>query len=227
MLKACEKRVVNRSFPLKRATGFWMPARAFSLAAAFLAILMLSFGCSKSAPAPKGLARPLPPGPDQIFVNARFVVTENGNTSAIISADSVLVFQQVRPRSVAEGRLQVILFNPEGVKTSTLTADRGIVYGMTQAIDSLRAEGNVVIVWHERNARMNTPFIRWISSTRRIFADSTVALTVDNAVERGMGLEAPDDLKSYTMRQVTGSVVGEEFKIPERDDKADSSKAAR
>ncbi len=154
-----------------------------------------------------------PAGPDQVFVASRFVVTENGLTSAMVRADSVLVWND-RAISEANGNLKVDFFSREGVRVSTLTADRGIVYGMTEAIDSLRATGDVVVVWHERNAMMKTPFIRWIAATRMIYADSTVVLTVENAAERGIGFVAPDDLKSYSMRSVTGYVHDEKIKIP-------------
>jgi LPS export ABC transporter protein LptC len=225
MLKACGIHVANCFSPLKRASGPGVLSRPVFLTVALLAALILSAGCSQKAPVSKAPSQPLPVGPDQIFINARFVVTENGTTSAVVSADSVMVFQ-LHPRSIAEGHLRVLFFSREGEKISTLTSERGIVYGMTQAIDSLRAEGNVVVFWHARNARMETPFIRWISSTRRIFADSTVALTVDNAIEHGVGMEAPDDLKSYTMHQVTGSVTGQDINIPGRNEKADSTKTA-
>ena len=124
-----------------------------------------------------------------------------------------MVFQN-RQVSEADGRLQVDFFNRTGEKVSTLTARKGIIYGMTDAIDSLRAESDVVVTWIARNATMKTSFIRWIAANRIIYADSTVTLTVENAVEQGVGFEAPDDLKSYAMRSVTGVVQSESIKIP-------------
>lgn len=194
--------------------------RTVSAFSAFALAALLISGCAKQEQSSK-TAQPLPVGPDQVFVDARFVVLENGLTNAIVRADSVKVYQE-RSISIAEGNLRVDFFSREGEQISTLNAARGIVYGMTQDIDSLRAEGNVVVVWNERKARMETPFIRWIFATRRIFADSAVVLSVENAVERGVGLEAPDDLKSYTMRQVSGTVTGQEIKIPGRGERSDS-----
>jgi len=175
-------------------------------------VMMCLLAACREGPAKKG-GTPRPPGPDQIFADARFVVTENGLTSAVVRADSVLVWND-RAVSEAIGNLKVDFFSREGSRVSTLTADRGIVYGMTEAIDSLRATGNVVVVWHERNAEMRTPFIRWIAAIHTIYADSTVVLTVENASERGIGFAAPDDLKSYTMRSVSGYVHDENIKIP-------------
>ncbi len=82
-------------------------------------------------------------------------------------------------------------------------------------MDSLKATGNVVIVSEERNAKMETPEILWVASTHRIFADM-VRLSTEDAVEEGVKFEATDDLKSYTMKNVSGEVQGRDIAIPER-----------
>jgi LPS export ABC transporter protein LptC len=176
--------------------------------------LLVAAGCRKEEPV-RSSGVVVPAGPDQIFVDARFVVTENGATNAIVRADSINVFQKENI-SLAKGHLQVDFFSRQGEQLSTLTAERGIVYGMAESIDSLRAEGDVVITWIKRNARMETPFIRWIAATRMVYADSTVALSVENAVERGVGFAAPDDLSSYSMGRVTGIIEDQKIEIPGR-----------
>jgi LPS export ABC transporter protein LptC len=175
-------------------------------------LLVIFMGCTKKTTIQTS-ANPSAGGPDQLFTHARFVVMDKGLTSAIISADSVYVYTSAAI-SKAIGNLVVHFYNKEGNQYSVLTASKGIVFGKTDAIDSLRAEGDVVIVWKEKNARMETPFLRWIGSTRRIFADSTVVLTLNEALERGVGLEAPDDLKSYTMKKVSGYVQGQGIQYP-------------
>lgn len=174
--------------------------------------LIISPGCAKKTSIQIS-ATTVSGGPDQLFVHARFVVIDNGLTDAIISADSVKVYS-VTSISEAAGNVVIDFFNKQGNQYSVLTARKGIVYGKTEAIDSLRAEGDVVITWKEKNARMETPYLRWIASSRRIFADSTVVLSVNNAEERGVGFEAPDDLKSYTMKKVSGFVQGQEIRYP-------------
>ena len=174
--------------------------------------LIISPGCAKKTSIQTSTTT-VSGGPDQLFVHARFVVIDNGLTDAIISADSVKVYS-VASLSEASGNLVIDFFNKQGNQYSVLTARKGIVYGKTEAIDSLRAEGDVVITWKDKNARMETPFLRWIASSRRIFADSTVVLSVNNAMERGVGFEAPDDLKSYTMKKVSGFVQGQGIRYP-------------
>jgi len=192
---------------------FFPGGTVFFLACITIALFSVFFtGCAKKTP-PKTSASAVSGGPDQLFVHARFVVMDNGLTSAIISADSVSVYSGV-PHSEAAGNLVIHFFNKEGIQYSVLTAQKGIVYGKTEAIDSLRAIGDVVVTWKEKNARMETPHLRWIASTRRIFADSTTVLTVNNALEQGIGFEAPDDLKSYTMKKVSGYVRGQKIQYP-------------
>lgn len=177
-----------------------------------VSLLCLTFACSQEQqsgkPAPQA-----PPGPDQMFVDSHFVVTDDGLTSAVVHADSVAVFYN-RLISEMTGNVRVDFFNRKGERVSVLTAKRGIVYGKTEAVDSLRAEGDVRVTWRERDATMKTPFIRWNAASRMIYADGAVTLTLKDAVERGVGFEAPDDLKSYVMRSVTGVVRGENIRIP-------------
>ncbi len=198
------------AFPIKHSRN-----RLFMAGLVFLLPLALLGGCQGEKPAASAPGITIPAGPDQVFIDARFVVTEGGETKAVVRADSVKVFQG-QGLSLAEGNLQVELYSREGELTSTLTAERGIVYGMSESIDSLRAEDNVLVTWHHRNATMITPFIRWISGTRMIYADSTVVLSVDNAQERGVAFVAPDDLTSYSMGRVTGVIEGQEIEIPGR-----------
>ena len=153
--------------------------------------------------------------PDQQFRNSRIIVTENGITTAIVMANRVSVYEE-RNYTVVEDSIAIEFFNKEGEKVSTLTALSGQVWGLYEKVDSLRATGDVVIISDERNATMETPVIRWIASTHMIYADSTVRLSTEDAVQEGVRFVATDDLKSYTMENVTGVIQGEGIAIPER-----------
>ena len=206
----------NRALPSRSTVcgRSFLPGLFVRLFRILSVVFLAAGGCAKEKP-PKPPEVDVPLGPDQVFVDARFVVTEGGATNAIVRADSIKVFQE-KNISMANGHVLVDFFSRQGERISTLTADRGIVFGMTKNIDSLRAEGDVVIVWEKRNAKMETPYIRWISSSRMVYADSTVVLSVENAVERGAGFKAPDDLSRYSMDRVTGIIEGPKLEIPGR-----------
>ena len=98
-------------------------AASGSVVAALVMVFLLA--ACQEGPAKKG-GTPRPPGPDQIFADARFVVTENGLTSAVVRADSVLVWND-RAVSEADGNLKVDFFSRTGTRVSTLTDRKSVV----------------------------------------------------------------------------------------------------
>ncbi|MCE5250897.1 LPS export ABC transporter periplasmic protein LptC [bacterium] len=172
---------------------------------------LLAMGCEEEKP-PVTVRSDLP---NQQFSDARIVITEKGVTSAIVSAKHVDVFED-RNYTVVNDSISIQFFNKEGKRASTLTARHGEVWGLFEQVDSLKATGDVVIVSDERNAKMETQDIRWIAASHKIFSDSRVRLSTEDAVEEGIGFEASDDLKTYTMKNVTGEITREELAIPER-----------
>lgn len=153
--------------------------------------------------------------PDQEFKNSRIIITENGITTAIVWAHRASVYED-RNYTVMEDSIAIDFFNEEGEKISTLTAMSGEVWGLYEKVDSLRAEGEVVIISDERKAKMETPDIRWDAKTHMIYADGNVRLSTEDAVQTGVRFVATDDLKSYTMEDVTGVIHSEEIAVPER-----------
>lgn len=140
--------------------------------------------------------------PEQQFRRTRIIITEHGVTTAAVEADDIEVFD-TRDYTVVRDSLHIDFYNKKGEHMSTLTADSGEIWGLYEEVDSLRAEGDVVIVSTQRDARMETPFLRWIATEHRVYADSTVRLSTGDITEIGTGFVANDDLSSYTMQNVT------------------------
>ena len=180
-----------------------------SIAAMTLLLLVIA-GCEKEQPGVADRSEL----PDQQFTNSRTVITENGVTTAIVEARHVDVYEE-RNYTVIRDSIRIDFFNKDGKRVSTLTADNGEVWGLFEQVDSLKATGDVVIMSEERNAKMETPEILWLASIHKVFAD-TVRLSTEDAVEEGVMFEATDDLKSYTMKNVSGEVQGRDINIPER-----------
>jgi LPS export ABC transporter protein LptC len=153
--------------------------------------------------------------PDQMLVSPRIVITENGRTSAIVTADSLTVIEN-RDLTTLDGHVDLQFHNREGVHTTTLTARRGRLWGLYEHVDSLRAMGDVVVVSTERGERLETQELRWIFTERTVYADGFVKITTKDGFEQGYGLTAKDDLSSYSLREVSGEVRGRDFTLPER-----------
>ena len=181
-----------------------------------LVLLAAGQGCEEK---PDGPVRPGLPVPEQRFRDARIVMTEDGRTSVIVEARRVDIWES-RNYSVLEDSVVIDMFDKEGEQVSRLTAQLGEVWGENNDIDSLRATGDVLIVWQQRDARMETPFIHLDAVSHMIYADSlngkTVRLTIEGGIQEGIRFEATDDLKTWKMEQVTGEIRNEQLVIPER-----------
>jgi LPS export ABC transporter protein LptC len=179
----------------------------------FLTAILIFSGCEKKSEI--SVVKNVPVvEPDQKFIKSRIIITENGLTSAIVEAESVKVFSNTKI-STFEGGIKMDIFNKQGKHVSTLTAKRGEVYGLYEKVDSLKAKGNVVVVSDERKSKLETASsLVWILASKRIYADSLVKLTGENAVEQGINFTAKDDLSEYSMENVSGSFEGKDIKIP-------------
>ena len=154
--------------------------------------------------------------PSQSLFDANILITENGMTSAVVEAESVSVWADSNLTS-AHGGLKVDFYNKEGSHISTLTSQSGNVFGLYTQVDSIRADGDVVIVSNIKKTRMETSSsLVWIAATRRIYSDSLVKLISQTAVEEGIKFSAKDDLSEYTMENVSGSYIRDNLNIPGR-----------
>jgi LPS export ABC transporter protein LptC len=152
--------------------------------------------------------------PDQIFVKPHIVITKKSLTNAIIEARLMRVYEK-RNFTSLEDSIAVSFFNKEGVHTTTLTALNGEIWGLYENVDSLKANGDVVIVSHTENSTLETQSIRWMVSTHRIYADGYVKITTKDGLEEGIGFVAKDDLSEYEFTgPVSGEFRGKELKFP-------------
>jgi len=154
--------------------------------------------------------------PDQMFLKSRIVITENGLTGAVVEAESVSVELDKRYTAIGGG-IKLDLYNKNGEHTSTLTAKHGDMWGLFEAVDSLKASGDVVVVSNDGTKRLETASgLCWVAETRMVYADGLVKLTSEEAVEQGINFVAKDDLSEYRMDNVSGRFEGTGIKPPGR-----------
>ena len=154
--------------------------------------------------------------PSQSLFDSHIVITENGITSAIVQAESVSVWADSN-LTRAHGGLKVDFYSKKGEHISTLTSKSGEVFGLFTQVDSIRADGDVIIVSDEKKTRMEaSSSLVWIAATRKIYSDSLVKLISNTAVEEGIKFSAKDDLSEYTMENVSGSYNRDNMSIPGR-----------
>lgn len=178
-----------------------------TMRAAVLVGIVLAAGCGESERLPE-VSEVVDHEPDQHFIGSRIVVTEGGITNAVVTADTVDVFAD-EDHTLISGAIAIDFYDHNGERTSTLTADRGEVWGLYDQVDSLSAAGNVRIVSVDGGKWMETSAsLIWRAGTRRITAEGLVRLVTENGFEEGINFEAADDLSEYRMDQVSGEYEG-------------------
>ena len=178
-------------------------------------LTMLAGSCTEETP-PSMRGAERSSEPDQILRDTRMVLSEYGNTSAIIEANTVKIYEDSSYASL-EDSVVIFFYNKKGEQTTKLTAMTGEIWGLYENTDSLKAAGDVVVRSEENNAYLEAPAIRWIVSVGRVFGEGLVRLNSENGFEQGTGFEAKDDLSEYEFKgPVSGEVHGEDVKLIDR-----------
>jgi LPS export ABC transporter protein LptC len=92
-------------------------------------------------------------------------------------------------------------FNEQGKMTSTLRANQAYHFKME---DKWRGRGKVEVKNLEKKQQLNTEELFWIPSKKKIFTDKFVTIKLETEVLYGTGLDAVEDLSSYTITKPEG-----------------------
>ena len=97
--------------------------------------------------------------------------------------------------------LYLEFYNRQGVKTTTLRANKGF---KLQASNIHTAQGNVVVVNLKKKETLRTELLNWNPDTKKLYTDKFVTITTPDEVLKGTGLDAAQDLSSYNIRKISG-----------------------
>ena len=226
--KDCDR----RRRPAHTSTG--RTGRHLALAAALAGVLATA-GCEKLAPEPEA---PIDSGmPSQRIEGTRIVWSEQGRTSAVISANTLRRFRR-RDETHLEGDVRVLLYDEKGRQIAVVTGERGTLNdrARTASVDSgltVRFLGTTnyaastltsdkahaddrtkrvtatenVVVRSDSGVTLTTQLLVWNGRTRRFTAPGHVRLTNGTEVEEGEQLDANADLTEWTMKHIRGRSV--------------------
>ena len=183
----------------------------------FLMLIILYVACGDESSIQSGKSS-TDNEPDQILIKPHIFISENGMTSAILESNVVKIYEyEGYSYASLEDSIVISFFNKEGKHTTTLTAHYGEIWGLYENTDSLRVQGNVLLVSEERNASLKTESLHWIASISKVFADGLVTINSEDGYEQGTGFKASDDLSEYEFTgPVSGKIREEGFKLPDR-----------
>lgn len=125
--------------------------------------------------------------------------TKKDRMEVLLKAKKINEFQN-GDREFPEG-IYIEFYDANGKIRSTLKANSAYYF---KSEDKWRGQGNVEVVNIEKQEQLNTEELFWTPATKKIFTDKFVTVRQESEVIYGTGLEANEDLSSYTMKKISG-----------------------
>lgn len=167
----------------------------------FLALILLLDGCGKT-----DAVQPLEyDGPQREAEKVEMHYSENEVVKVRMLADLVYEYQ-VGDREFPKG-IYMEFFNEQGVLSSTLRANHAYY---SKKDNTWKATGKVEVVNLEKNEQLNTEELFWRPDKEQLYTESFVTIRMQTEVIYGEGLEAKQDMSSYTIKKPQGEFTIEE-----------------
>lgn len=136
------------------------------------------------------------------FENISRIYSEEGLLKIKIEAPLEYIYQSEDIFYPKNFRISV--YNPNGKITTTLTADSG---RFEQIKKLYHAYGNVEVINHEKEQKVNTPELHWNQFKREIYTEKEIAIKTPTETLYGVGMTSNEEFSKYKILQPTGSFV--------------------
>ena len=157
------------------------------------------------------------------FENIRRIYSEEGLLKIKVEAPLEYIYQNedvYYPKN-----FRISMYNPDGKITTTLTADSGRLERVTKLY---HAYGNVEVINHEQEQKVNTPELHWNQFKREIYTDKEIAIKTPTETLYGIGMTSNEEFSKYKIMQPTGNFVYKErtegFEKPDSTDMTNKKK---
>lgn len=136
------------------------------------------------------------------FENIRRIISENGLLKIKIEAPLEYIYQNedvFYPKN-----FRVSMYDPNGKITTTLTADSGRLESVKKLY---HAYGNVEVINHEQEQKVNTPELHWNQFKKEIFTEKEIAIKTPTETLYGVGMTSNEEFSKYKIWKPTGSFL--------------------
>ena len=180
---------------------------AFFARCLFILVLTPILSCSqKENTKPKEYEGPLQEAED---VELRY--TENELIIVKMKAPLLYEFKS-GDREFPKG-LYLEFFDETGTLTSTLRANHAYYF---KKEDKWRAHGKVEVINKQKNEQLNTEELFWFPAKEEILSEKFVTVRQQQTVLYGEGLEAKQDMSTYSILKPQGEIEIEEEPVNSR-----------
>lgn len=161
------------------------------------AVLLLILSCGvKEAPKPIIYDGPLTEAED-----VDMLYTEKDQIKVKMKAKKINELQN-GDREFPEG-IYLEFFDETGKLTSTLAANQAYYFKQE---NKWRGRGKVEVKNIEKRQQLNTEELFWKPDTKKIFTEKFVTIKTESEILYGTGLDATENLSSYTIKNPEGDI---------------------
>ena len=165
---------------------------------AFCFLLLLLVGCKA-----KVTGEPVEyTGALQEATDVDMLYSEKDRIKVKMKAKRILEFKN-GDREFPDG-LYIEFFDENGKPTSSLKANNAFYF---KSKNQWRGRGKVEVKNMEKNQQLNTEELFWMPQTKKIFTEKFVTIKLETEVIYGTGLDAVQDLSTYTIKKPEGDFV--------------------
>jgi len=145
--------------------------------------------------------------PAQESWDAKVIFSDSGRTTAILYAGHLRVFAESKETLLDSG-VRVDFYNPDEIKTTTLTSKKGKVDDATK---NLYAVDSVVAI-SDSGVTIKTNELMWRNKDAKIVSDEFVTILTDKEKIQGYGFESNQNLTNYVIYNITYTARADSLK---------------
>lgn len=136
--------------------------------------------------------------------NVYHMYKDSGRVTSKLITPLMLDFsnRKEHPYSEFPKGIKIINFKNK-IDSVTITGNYALNYSKTSVSE---IKGNVVVVNHTDNSKLETEQLFWDEKTRYFISEKPFKLTRENDTVYGVGFESKDDLTKHLAKKTTGSL---------------------
>lgn len=137
--------------------------------------------------------------------NAFHVYKDSGRITSKLITPLMLDFsnRKEHPYSEFPEGIKIINFEKNGQDSVTITGNYALSYAKTSISE---IKGNVVVINHTDNSRLETEQLFWDEKTKYFVSEKAFKLTKEKDTIFGVGFESKDDLTKHLAKKTTGKL---------------------
>jgi LPS export ABC transporter protein LptC len=167
-----------------------------------LFITVMLFSCSNNTQEVRDFlaSKNLPIG---IAKNAFHVYKDSGRITSKLITPLLNDFSNRKQHPYNEFPEGVTIINFEGKDSVTVTGNYALSYTKTQISELI---GNVVVINHAENSKLETEQLFWDQNTQYFFSEKAFTLSTLKDTISGVGFECKEDLSQHLAKKTIGNL---------------------